>query len=1278
MFEAKCPSCAASYQVDERRVPPKGLKMRCPKCGESFQVTAPGDSPSPPVLGAALGLSAGPSDPAPAHKATMLGVAEQSGRSQQEGSSPSAPRPGAPPRPGLRTTMLGVAPAGEGLELAHLEDESVQELDEDELDLAGERPEELDLPAPSVGPGGGLEIDLPSVSPDWDDSEELDDDELDLHSVAGDELSDLPIAGSAAPARKLEDEGIDLPSFGSGPRSMPGLPELPENDSALPSPTAPTGVGLAGLTDDFGDLPDLGSDLPDLGSDLPDLGSDLPDLEASLPSPSGGLPSPRERAFSESSQVNPSESGPGLSASSSSLGDAEEAGFDFASEAPSSISSAGDELFGTGPTTRPQSVPPVPHSLGAGDFGEVDLGDGSSDDEEFDAFPTDDSAAGPEHRGVSGGGVGYGDVDLAGGEDVLDLGEEVERPAQQDFARPGAAAASAAVERPSRDASGEAGKSKAKRKRGKTTGLSKGTRLGLAAALLLAIGGGALASLWPDVGPYGAYFIVDQINADEYARNLGRDVNQARVRLGQDVSKEVELAFKEVERGLDRAPRFKARAAYAAYLGFYHQLRFGVASNESAQAQALLSSLSEVPTDTQYLSLATLAQGAAQGKVDPSLRSDALVRKSQEHAALVGLLALADGNSELALIAWQADLAAAKTTRAHYGLARSLILLDRPAEARGHLTAALALNPQHAGAKIEMARLDISTREQDEQILTVLKPLAEGKGGASRGEQVSALVLIGVLHLERALLKKAEESFRNALSLSAGSAPAARGLAAVLFESGRYSEALARYESALSAEPRHLDASLGVVRCKLRLEQFEDAATVLDKLVKNHPESPRVQFWVGKAKEAIGDKDAAQKAFEKAIKQASGASDAGPELVRAYVALTRLLGQRGLLDAANEIIAQAQKRFPEDPAVFEALGELAASRGSFDDAVLDYDRAIALDPNNIGLYFARGIALRQARRFEEAGAEFTRVEKESPDYPGLALERGNLFEESGRSDEALRAYEQALSEAPEDLDLKLRVACARAGAGQGEPALGLLAPLLEARPTSAEVNFCQGLAMLNENDSLPDARRYLERAVARDPSRAKYHLYAGWAALEMGDLIAASVSLDKAVELDQTLADAYWKRGELRVKQRAVRDALDDLNRALELSPSRVEAHAQKAVAFMELGKEQDAMAEFAKAVETGVVAAYWHYRYGDLLLVNKRPAEAREQLAIAVQKGEQVDVAPIWLPDAHRLLATSMGRTKAALPHWNAFLTARKGTNDPYLTEALREANRILDLVGQ
>jgi len=41
MLRVECESCKAPYQVDERRIPAAGLKMRCPKCSRSTCFSSP-------------------------------------------------------------------------------------------------------------------------------------------------------------------------------------------------------------------------------------------------------------------------------------------------------------------------------------------------------------------------------------------------------------------------------------------------------------------------------------------------------------------------------------------------------------------------------------------------------------------------------------------------------------------------------------------------------------------------------------------------------------------------------------------------------------------------------------------------------------------------------------------------------------------------------------------------------------------------------------------------------------------------------------------------------------------------------------------------------------------------------------------------------------------------------------------------------------------------------------------------------------------------------------
>jgi tetratricopeptide (TPR) repeat protein len=284
-----------------------------------------------------------------------------------------------------------------------------------------------------------------------------------------------------------------------------------------------------------------------------------------------------------------------------------------------------------------------------------------------------------------------------------------------------------------------------------------------------------------------------------------------------------------------------------------------------------------------------------------------------------------------------------------------------------------------------------------------------------------------------------------------------------------------------------------------------------------------------------------------------------------------------------------------------------------------------------------------------------------------------LYEASGRTEDALRAYESALAKAPSDPDLMLRVGCGKVAAGRARQAIELLRKVQEKRQSSAETLHCLGRALLVEGTNLVEALNTLERAVEIDPHRAEYWLYVGWAANEAGRTGRAETALAKALELDQGLADAYWQRGVLLVRQGAVKDAVGDLKKALELRPSRFEAHAALADAYRDLGMEGEALTQWQKAVAAMPDNATWRFRYGTLLVANRKHAEARENLSKAIEIAAQNDQRPKWLAEAHLELARALGTNKEAVKHWKAFLTL--GPRDSAYRS---EAKHALEQLGQ
>src|ERR1700744_3110744 len=99
MVKVECDGCKAPYQIDEKRIPPTGLKMRCPKCGTNLLVTKPAEGgtgeaaslpPRPPTL---------PSRPSDAGGDADLPMARAGAAASFKAAAP--PRP-PPPRPGAK------------------------------------------------------------------------------------------------------------------------------------------------------------------------------------------------------------------------------------------------------------------------------------------------------------------------------------------------------------------------------------------------------------------------------------------------------------------------------------------------------------------------------------------------------------------------------------------------------------------------------------------------------------------------------------------------------------------------------------------------------------------------------------------------------------------------------------------------------------------------------------------------------------------------------------------------------------------------------------------------------------------------------------------------------------------------------------------------------------------------------------------------------------------------------------------------------------------------
>jgi predicted Zn finger-like uncharacterized protein len=1186
------------------------------------------------------------------------------------------------PAPAAKKTLAELpSPVASRNKLAPNEPEPSFELDLPSIAEAAEPPPPR---RPSARAFGDIEHDLPASAAGGVKRRAA-------SAPAGAEL-DLP-----SPAR------TDLPEVRPARGSGRGLPELSAGGLDLPD-LSRGGLDLPDLSRGGLDLPDLsrgGLDLPDLsrgGLDLPDLsreGSssgislDLPDLAAGLPSPAtaslptvstASLPTPATAGLPVRSTGGlPAPARAGLPApaagiaaqrhSKPDLGELDLGGPDLhdnfgeldlplvtpPDQAPRAAASSG----GFGELTGPDSLEADP-------FAEASLpplraSSASVERDPMSLREHDPAAFGEPLIREQGGGTSYGEVNLApsdGAEVPLDAPPPRASMRSEEDMEFGGVPQESAVKPVKREVSARAEAAPKER-------APSGKRLGLKVAGvvgLLLIGGASLA-LVPRLGPFGAYWVLDRVRAGEYEQLVASTVARARRHAEADSFAAAKLSLAEVEAERQRKKRVRALTAYASFMGFARELRFGADPEAHGRARVLLEGI-EADSSVPYVDYARAARAGSEGQlararqllVGVSVRAP----RDPDVLALKGEIELRARDAKAALAAYGELAQVEDSARAAFGLARARFAADDLAGAEREAERALAKNPRHLGARILVARIAASTREREPRAIEWLDAILKDPRDASPDELVRTHTLLGDIHLSRSRISRAEAAYGEALKIDPKAARALIGLGEALYRAGRYSEAQARFEAGSQADPDDVLAKVGVAKSKLLLERLEDAHGSLKKLQDAHRGSTSVAYWYGRVLEAIGNRDEAERVYREAIAKAG--SD--PVLVDTYISLALLQNQQGRAEDAKKTLKAARDRLPRSSAIHRALGDVALTHGRYGEAQAELGEAIRLDPEDLGAKFRLGSALRRDGKFDEALKVFEEVKAIDRDYPGLALEHGLVYEASGRTEEALKAYEQALAKAPDDPDLMLRVGCGYASAGRTKESQTLLRKVLALRPTSAETNHCLGRALLAEGSRLADALRQLDRAVELDPHKAEYHLYVGWAANEAGNVPKAEKALDEAIKLDQGLADAYWQRGVLRARQGAVREAIADLNRALTLRPSRHEAHAALADAYYDSGKEDLALSEWRKAVTTQPDNATWRFRYGKLLAANQMNEAARAELAVALELADKTPEGERWVWEAHHFMARALGARPEAARHWEQFL--RLGPVDsPYRSEA-------------
>lgn len=288
---------------------------------------------------------------------------------------------------------------------------------------------------------------------------------------------------------------------------------------------------------------------------------------------------------------------------------------------------------------------------------------------------------------------------------------------------------------------------------------------------------------------------------------------------------------------------------------------------------------------------------------------------------------------------------------------------------------------------------------------------------------------------------------------------------------------------------------------------------------------------------------------------------------------------RGKLEQAAAGYATILSDNPADVEILYLSGMLEGQRQQFERSAELLTQAVALKPDHFEGHLYLAMALRASGHAEKSLLEFDAALELRTSSPEALLAKAEVLHELNRYPEAVATLDQILSAQPKHSTSWLRRGMALQACGDLQGALQSFEKARQANPTIAEHHLREGnvLLALNRNN---EARSAFDRSVQIDETLFAGHLGRATAMLRLHNVVAASLSADKARQLQPDAARPYFILGCGQVELGHSEQAIVLFDEALSRDAANVETLFAKGEVLQKLNRHTEAAEAYSKAFE--------------------------------------------------------------------------------------------------
>ncbi|HET9598869.1 MAG TPA: protein kinase [Anaeromyxobacteraceae bacterium] len=337
--------------------------------------------------------------------------------------------------------------------------------------------------------------------------------------------------------------------------------------------------------------------------------------------------------------------------------------------------------------------------------------------------------------------------------------------------------------------------------------------------------------------------------------------------------------------------------------------------------------------------------------------------------------------------------------------------------------------------------------------------------------------------------------------------------------------------------------------------------------------------------------DAAVKAFRGAMEKDAGFAQAYAGLCEAWLGSYQLTHANDAFDRAEAACGQALERGRGAAEVHVARGNLRLAAGRPDEAAEEFTRAAAGGKPSIDALLGLARTRAAQRRGGEAEAAFERARLLDPADWRVYQQRAAFLFGAGRFREAAEQYREVVRLSPDNANALSNVGAAAFMAGEFEAAAEAWRSSIAIAPTyGAFANLGSSYFYLGRMD---DAAAMYARAVELSPhdhqawgNLADAHAFGGRPGQAREAYRRAAVEANARLRVNPGDAEAVAELSRVSARLGEAARSRELRARALAVNASSVYVQYSVALASLELGEPDEALAHAKRAIELGYAPA--------------------------------------------------------------------------------------------